>query len=171
MDATILFLSSGTLTSKLVKWATGGPVSHVAIGGFVLEGVPLCLHADLGGVRFIPRSVLLNQCELLSEWYVCAGDIETRMPVIINELGYPYDFTGFFGFGWSVLGRWLKLRWNNPWQNPHAFMCSELVLGMSKEIPEWQGLDPASTSPSDILRVCQNAAATHSLSFKQVGSK
>jgi hypothetical protein len=157
MNATILFLTSNTITSRLVKWATGGPVSHVAIGGFMLENVPLCLHADIGGVRFVPRDVLLGQCELLGEYGVLPDDVSSHIPGLIKDLGSPYDFTGLLGFGWYEIGRWLKLRWNNPWRNPHAFICTELVLGMSDDVPEWKKLDPATTSPTDLLRICQTS--------------
>jgi hypothetical protein len=156
---TLMFFTSDTLISRVIKFFTKGTVTHVAIGGFEIAGIKLCLHSDIKGVRFATRDSLTSNMTLVSEWNILADDVEEQLPTIIKKIGSSYDFGGVFGIGIVQILKWINIKAKNPFHDTNSYFCSELVLGLSKKVPEWNGLDPVETTPEDLLDICKRSSS------------
>ena len=68
-------------------------------------------------------------------------------------LGEWYDFTCLFGTIFPILGRWLKAKWKNPFNNSRALFCSEAVTKVPQvsKYPRSEFLVPENTTPQDLL--------------------
>jgi hypothetical protein len=140
-------------------------VSHVAIGGLELNGVPVVLHASVGGVQVTPRSSFLYSHTLVSEY--AFQNVEVDVPGAIVALGERYDYVGLFGYVVVAVGRWFGKKLKNPFASPHATVCSEFVFALDRDksrLPEWSSLVPSSTEPQDLVEI----ARLHSEHFERV---
>jgi hypothetical protein len=79
--------------------------------------------------------------------------IETGMTKMVSHLGDVYDYKGLIGMAWVEIGRWLKRKWKNPWNDSKALFCSELVTQVliDSEYPGSSGMDPTSMDPQMLL--------------------
>jgi hypothetical protein len=50
------------------------------------------------------------------------------LKLLLDNSGTAYDYTGLFGAAFPTIGRWFKKKWSNPWNNPKAVFCSELIV-------------------------------------------
>jgi hypothetical protein len=158
----LLFVAADTFVSRAIRFITRSRVSHVAIGGFALESMPVVIHADLGGVQVTPRARFLTKNALVAEYDILPP---VNLSAALERLGERYDFAGLAGYlpvlFWRRLGRAIK----NPLAAHNATVCSELVLALddARAVPEWIDLDPETATPQDLLARCSQGA-----SFRQV---
>lgn len=158
---TILFSTSRGWLPWLIRLLTRSAVSHCGIGVTWL-GVPVVIHADVGGVLVVPRIRWLESNTLVEEVVApCGGDgvalVEERLGRAVSMLHLPYDYVGLLGHLPVVFARWLRLRWRNPWQSPRRLVCSELVLRVCSECDVFSELDPEDATPSDVLAAIRKA--------------
>ncbi len=154
---TLVFVTTGNPLSRLIRWITGSKASHCAIGGLHLEGVPVVLHASLGGVQLTPRERFYAEHRAVAEYEMLAPVSVTRA---VEALGDHYDYVGLAGYLPVLLWRWLGRKMKNPFAGAKASVCSELLLALDSAgvVPEWAGLDPETTTPEDLLRLCAGSS-------------
>jgi len=150
----LVFTASNDLLSRSIRWFTNGRASHVAIGA-QLCGVPVLIHATVGGVLVSPRAKWLRGRKLVAEYAFTNGS-GVDVAGAVKRLGERYDYVGLFGFVPILVARWFGVRIRNPFASPRAVVCSELVLRADKynNVKEWRGMDPERTSPADLLEAC-----------------
>lgn len=146
---TVIFTTSSSPLSWLIRWATGSKVSHVGIGT-TLHGVPVVIHADVGGVQVATRAKFLQHQSIYAEFSPIDEPVDLRMSAAVLSIGEGYDYFGLFGLAVVVLAwRWLRLRLRNFAASPRAVVCSELVTRAL-------GLPNAdATSPQVLLETCE----------------
>jgi hypothetical protein len=157
---TLVFLTTDKILSRLIRKLTHSAASHVALG-LSVQGVPVLLQADVGGVQITPREKFMRHHQIVSEWAFTV-DIEPALSRGVREIGERYDYVGLFGYLAVVLGRLFHRRIRNPLASRKAVVCSEFVVGLDPEghaVPEWKGLDPEETLPADLLVICEQSAA------------
>jgi hypothetical protein len=158
--ATIVFMTSEHWLSRVIRSATRSAVSHVGIG-LELVGVPVILHASIGGVMVELRSKLMPGVKLVAECSMPVSGMEIERAV--RSIGQRYDYVGLVGFIPVMLARWFGKRVKNPLASPSALVCSELVaraLGKA-----WDGKiegyeRPDDVTPEDLLRLCRAWSAS-----------
>lgn len=153
---TLLFLTSRSWVSAVIRWVTGSEASHVAIG-MDLHGVPILMHADVGGAQVSLRSKVLQGHSVVAE-YDCLTIPATHIVGSVACLGERYDYVGFFGYAVVIAARHLGRRVKNPLASPRAMVCSEFVLSLDTRgeyVPPWSVLDPERTTPEDLLAICR----------------
>jgi hypothetical protein len=161
---TLVFTTTGSWVSAIIRWFTGGIASHVAIGTD-LHGVPVLLHADVGGVQLSHRGRFFGDfgSNAVVAEYRFVGDVaEARLARAVAHLGDRYDYAGLFGYAPVMVARWLGKKIRNPLASPRAMVCSEFVLLLDVGgdlVPAWQGLDPERTTPEDLLAICKESVA------------
>jgi hypothetical protein len=152
---TVLFMTSDSWVSKLIRWFTKGRVSHVAIGMEVM-GAPMVLHATVGGVQMWTRARATGG-EILVAEYKIIPDITGGVKAGFEHLGDKYDYVGLFGYIFVMIGRLIKQKWKNPLASSHAWVCSEFVAHCDSEnkLPEWHKYADSGTDPEDLLDACE----------------
>lgn len=114
-------------------------------------GREMVLEATLEGVRIIPFEVFKKQ-NIIIKIYIPRKNLKQGLAKAGELLGERYDFIGLFGMLWVLFGHWLRKKWRNPWDNPHALFCSEFVA----QTLQWSGYpnteywDPSAMSPQDL---------------------
>lgn len=121
-----------------------------------MHGIPVVIEDTAGGVRIYPRARWENGKHLIRE-YGFIPDMDTGLHYSIQRVGDAYDYVGIVGMIWVMFGRWLRKKWSNPFAKPRAAWCSEFIVRMDIDhvIPEWMGLDPETTTPQDLDRLCR----------------
>ena len=110
---TLLFSSSNTIASRLIRAATWSRWSHVGI-----------VHADASVVESVPRYGV-GQAPKVDA--ICGadqyalGDIPCRDPdaiieAALSQVGKPYDYSALLG-----------LTFHRDWQEDDRWFCSELI--------------------------------------------
>jgi hypothetical protein len=122
--------------SRLIRWALGEPVSHVAVefdSGLVIHstwsGVELTWHTTFRSDHCIPYVLEMGP-----------GTDEPRIleTLLTIYLGQSYDYRAFIYFGWRalllrVLG--IPLPSRNIWNENRKFLCTELAAAcLGREI-------------------------------------
>lgn len=137
--------------SWLILLVTGSPASHAWwLVDDPIFGTRMVQEAHTGGFRLI-------SFEAFSKSNVIVGLATPRYPVDLKGtaqwMGYSYDMLGVFGMLWVMLGRWLKKKWENPFQSTSALFCSESVVRVLHLVgyPGVEDLVPESTTPQDLL--------------------
>jgi len=149
-------MTSRSWLSAVIRWVTGGNASHVAIG-LDLNGVPVFLHADMGGVHLSLRSKVMQGHSLVAE-YRCMTIPDGHVVGAVAHLGERYDYVGLFGYALVLAARHIGKRVKNPFASPRAMVCSEFVLSLDRAgefVPPWAFLDPEQTTPEDLLGICR----------------
>jgi len=79
--------------------------------------------------------------------------LDEGVRVATDWLGGGYDYTGLIGAFFVQIGKWLKMKWRNPFDTTHAMFCSESVVFVLKaaKYPGSADLVPSATSPQDLL--------------------
>lgn len=150
-----------SLMSRLIRWWTRSEASHVAIG-VEMFGVQLLLHATKGGVKFEPRAKYLRGNKVVREVRFRHPEA-LELDAAVRMLGTKYDYLSLLGYALLIpLWRHLKVWIKNPFASPSAVVCSEFVLALDPDLPEWKGLDPERTTAQDLL------SRITSLSFEDV---
>lgn len=160
---TIALFSSKMILSRIIQWVLKSPVSHSAIG-FEKDGRQYFLHAAWGGIQITPREKVLSNHTLVAEFEV-AANLDDELVLAEKRIGEPYDTVGLFGYILVLLAKNFGLGIHNPLASKSAAVCSEFIveLDVNKEIPEFQGLDPETVTPRDLLDICSSGK-----SFKKI---
>lgn len=152
----LCFTTSNGFLSRIIRRVTRSETSHVAFSTS-LHGVPVLVHAALGGVQITPRARWLKQNRLVAEFDV-KPDLSMGLAEAVRRVGDRYDYRGLLGhlavlFAW----RWLHRRIQNPFASPVQYVCSELVIrsAVSGKIPEWAHIDPERITPGMLLDLCR----------------
>jgi hypothetical protein len=151
---TLVFTRSRSWLSRLIRWATRGQVSHVAIGT-ELAGVPVVVEADALGVVVTLRTRFAARSEIVAEYKVIDGMLTVGGAV--DEIGHAYDYSGLFGMAVVTVARYFGRKIRNPFQSPRAFFCSELVFAIDplRTVVPWRSMRPDTTSPQDLYDACR----------------
>ena len=163
MEIRIIFSTSSSWLSKLIRWVTRSKVSHASIC-VIAQGLPiLVLQSTVGGVQAMSRTRWNRGNRVIKEF-------RSKIPVSLEHacrlLGERYDYVGLIGYIPVLLGRWLGKKVKNPLASPRALVCAEFVLHLSQgQIPEWKGLDPEGTTPEDLLEVCDKGASFEAIAL------
>ena len=152
---TIVFSTSGGVLSWLIRKFQRSDISHCAIGT-QMHGVAVVIEDTAGGVRIYPRARWEQGKKVVRE-YAFVPDMESGLHAAIQRVGDKYDYIGLVGMLWVMLGRWLRKKWRNPLARADSAWCSEFVVRMDPDhkIPEWDGLDPETTTPKDLDQLCR----------------
>lgn len=145
---TIVFFRGRGIVPRIIALATRSSVSHVGIGARFF-GLPVVIHATVGGVQVTPRA---RMPEPTREFLVPIERMG-RLSLALRELGTKYDYVGLLGFAFVLLGRWARLKVQNPLASPRAVVCSELVSYVA--LDDIEAADE--TTPEDLLEHCQRS--------------
>lgn len=155
MSTRVGFSTSKKLISRLIRWFSDSVVSHAWLLYFDVDfGKDMVLESTLEGVRIIPFEAFKKHNIVKDEWlFQPRVDLALGFQKAGEELGSKYDFRGLFGMALVVVGRWLKKRWKNPWQNPRSMFCSEFVASILKwsHCPGTDYWDVSTITPDDLL--------------------
>lgn len=107
----ILFTKNERFLSRLIRWRSGSPASHVA-----LEFAPnLILQSEWNsGVALLTKDQLLKDNQLVASFRVPPVDIQP----ILKNVGKDYDRLAFLS---------LALFPESPRNKPDSFICTEMV--------------------------------------------
>jgi hypothetical protein len=145
----LVFTQSPALVSRLIRRATGQEVSHVALRG-CFEGLPVYLHADIGGVQIVTEKAFYAQRTLR---YAFACQTPISVGLATSCIGERYDYVGLLWGLLRLILLWLGHSWHRPLQSPHVVVCSEFIARLG--ITSFAALNPEDTTPGDLLRICQ----------------
>jgi hypothetical protein len=116
----ILLRRNEKIGSRIIRWATGEPASHVGVS---FDGA-MVYHSDQGGCRAEPIEDF------------CRGSVyhieEIPEPRFARwrareKIGTKYDTLGVIGFGIFLILRKFGIKSRIPLMNPRWFYCSEYV--------------------------------------------
>jgi hypothetical protein len=149
------FSTTPKILSRFIRWVTKSRVSHSFII-FDWLGKRWVLESGFSGVVIVPWEKFQRDniiVKVIAPGFVYNMDLLPAM----EELGEKYDYGGLFGTAWVLIGRWLKMKWKNPFNDSKAMFCSELVTKILQKAghPAVQGLDPATTTPEDLLELLE----------------
>ena len=153
----IVFSTGDSLLSRIIRWVTRSRVSHVGIKT-TLHGVPIVMHAALGGVQVTPWSRYIRENRIVYRKEFPNPLQESNIRRATEAIGEKYDCIGLPGFLWVELCERFKIRAKNPLAVANAVVCSEYILSFDPKgeiIPEWKGLDPEGTTPEDLLVISE----------------
>lgn len=150
----IVFTQSPKLFSRLIRWVTDSPVSHVFLE-FSVWGQDCVIESTVGGTRIVlaekAKHDVLNEFTLLD---VPEDTITNLMPY----LGGHYDYKGMWILGWFyILKRWFNIKKRSFSYNTEATKCSELVAIYLKSLNKYTevgGWEPEYITPLDIYNFC-----------------
>ena len=161
---TVGFSTSSGLVSRLVRWVTRSKASHSWIC-LEVYGLSVIVHASLGGVRMLPRDRFEHGNTIVGEYRV-KPDVSEGVNHTLSFLGEKYDYLGLFGFlKVELWKRWFHKKVRNPWASAKSLVCSELIVHLAHagKIPEWEGFDPESVTPAELMAECERR-----LSFEKI---
>lgn len=152
----IVFTASDRWLSRVIRWLSGGRVSHCFIqhpsqvwgGEWATEATwPIVLQRPAEKAR---------HC-IFAE-YACQFDATPALQKIRKEVGKWYSFDGFFLMGWWLLIKKIfKTRIRHPFHSTKGDICSELLVKFFRSaiLPGADKLDPDYTTPEGVLRYCE----------------
>ena len=115
----LLYVTSNSLPSRIIRGIDGGPASHVGIESPLRPGTVIDATFLHGGVRTWPASVWadLDEHRLVREIDVPLPSEAAALKWAFDQVGKPYD--------WSALAGMAILR---DWQDDRRWYCSELAI-------------------------------------------
>jgi len=144
------FSTTNKIISRIIRWVTHSEVSHTFLAYQAFNRIWV-LEAGFLGVSIVPldKFKAKNNIVLMVPVRELSPD---DLGAAMDQLGTAYDFGGLLGAIFPVIGHWFKRKWKNPWNNPKAMFCSELVVYslQSAKFPGTEALVPADTSPQDL---------------------
>jgi hypothetical protein len=149
---TVGFSTTNKFMSRVIRWATGGRVSHAWISFYdKCLGTRFVLQAETWGYELRTWSRWNAENILVAE-FKPVGDLSGAMLWSLKSLGLRYDWTSAFFAGirrW--LGRWVRGKFSSPGR----LMCAEAVIRFLSHggVGAVSSLDPETTSPARLLRV------------------
>jgi hypothetical protein len=142
------FSTSDAWISKVIRWWTRAPVSHVfLIYHSNCLGQDMVLDVAFSGFRVLPLELFSRQNTVL---HIIEPEVDLTpgMRVVARWLGKPYDWRAFVAFN-----RWFKAFRANPSENPKSIICTEAVIHALR-ISGYPGaacLGPKTTTPAELL--------------------
>lgn len=121
-----LFTRSPLWGSRLIRWGTNAPVSHVAI---YYPGDEVVLHSTHLGVHAIHLKEFLTQAQIV--YRVTWNDYLLPWPTLLLRFNTKgYDYRGLLFLAFSILftkitGKKSKIL--NRWGQADAYMCTEFA--------------------------------------------
>ena len=157
---TIGLFSHDNIFGQLIKFFTGSPFTHAAIG-FEENSKQYWLHAVGSGVQICDRGY---QSGLVAEFQVLPP-VDNEVELAKKKVGEPYSKLTILGFLIMILAKKFGIGIDNPFYEKSAVVCSEFVVESDTQhlIPEFNGLDPADIAPADLFNICANGK-----SFKRI---
>jgi hypothetical protein len=161
--SSILFLTTNSLISKVIRFFTRSKISHTAIC-FEINNEKFVLESLIDGVVLRPRSQALQNQYLIAEYEILAN-LDNELNQACKRVGEPYDKLSLFGFLIMMALHLIGVNIHNPLSFMSGTVCSEFIISCdtNHEIPEFIGLDPASVTPADLYNICSLGA-----SFKKI---
>jgi len=152
---TLLFSTSRSPVSRIIRWLTQSTVSHVAVlyRDEALD-MQVVLEASTHGYTLTAYEVWLRRNRLVRS-ITADADLLAGLRKVAHEMGEEYDYGGLFGMVFVLLGRRLKRTWHNPLQSNRALFCSEAVVKILQAGGCQRARDvvPETTSPEDLLQL------------------
>jgi hypothetical protein len=119
----IIFTKNNSLGSKLIRWVTGEPVSHVALWfpkiGFIYHST--AAH----GTAFTPDKKFFRTSTVIYSTFIKLENLS----FISDTYGKPYDFFALLYLGFKIVLK--RLGWGdvgeNVWNSSGMFICTELI--------------------------------------------
>ncbi len=142
----------GGLVSRIIMFFTGAQASHVWMMYWDSElHRDMVLDADGKEIRCITWDRFSNMNHIV-EIYIPKYPIDSGLPVAADELGDGYYFYGLFGMLVVEIGRFLKKKWNNPFQSSRHVFCSKwtMITMQAAGYVGAENFDPGNTDPWQI---------------------
>lgn len=168
----LLFTSSSGVVSGMIRWFTGGKMSHVGV-----QFEPNCvLSAEGKGVVEQPFDAFLKGRRLMASYCATAeGEKYLDIQVARLHVGNKYASNEIPGLAWvEVCRRWFGRTIRNPVHDPDRDVCSELALVLDQQglVPEFEGLGVEfggskreATSPMALLERLRKGGPTFTKEF------
>jgi len=154
-DVRLVFTASRTWFGRLIRWLTGGKVSHVFLEyDSTLWGGRWVAEATVGGVRKVPAYKVRHN--IVYEYRV-QMDPNVACNAIAKFFGNAYDYAGILIFGWCIIAwRWLKLKARRPHRSTKSQVCAELIARwmIAYGVSGTDGWDPDKITPQGIADKC-----------------
>lgn len=159
----ILFLTTNSLISKVIRFFTKSKISHTAVC-FNLNNEKFILESLIDGVVLRPRNQALQNQNLIAEFEIIP-DLNNEFQEATKRIGEPYDKLSLLGFFIMILFHIVGIKIHNPLSFMSGTVCSEFIISCdtNHEIPEFNNLNPDSITPEDLYKICLNGK-----SFKQI---
>jgi hypothetical protein len=164
--ARVVFTTSRSWYSAIIRWAQGSSASHVMLQ-FDVFGQDLFMHASVGGIQFSPRERFLKSNRVVSEFEIQGEVPRERIAQMIDHLNDSYDYVGLVGFAVTI--GWRKITGRNTHNllaSHTAMVCSEFVARLDPNgelIGSFAGLEPEITTPETLRLACVAATVTGQL--------
>lgn len=155
-QVTVGFSTQRGPVAALVRWLTRSKANHCWMS-LDLKGLPIIVEAAVGGVKIVDRARWSRSNKVVGE-FVPLNDVDEGVYEMFSHVGKSYDYSAFFGFIPVIIAsRWFKKKIKNPLASPQELICSEFLtlLRTGGGIPEWDHLDPETTTPEDLLKICK----------------
>ena len=140
--------------SRLIRYCTGSKASHAwLLVEDTFFGLEMVMEATETGFRLVPYANFKAEGNDIVAVLEPPYSLDLGVHEAARWLGRRYDFAGLLGSFFVILGRWLRRKWRNPLASPRAMFCSEAVVEVlqAAKYPDSSALDPASTTPQDLL--------------------
>jgi hypothetical protein len=153
LNVTIGFSTTNRLMSRLIRWVTGGKVSHTWIA---LDIEPLgqrfVMQAEWHGYELRPISRWRRENIWVAEFTPLGAPLELPVRRRARSLGCRYDvIAAFFSGIWTwlkSLGVAVRIR-----STPRRLMCAEAVIRTLQDAgyKSVEGMGPELTTPAELL--------------------
>lgn len=127
----IVFVKADKIGSKLIRWGTGEPASHV---GIIFDTVDLAYHSYATGIREETKEHFTDFYDIVAEVKITATpDQEKQLQKAFKEFipdGNTYDWPALLYFGYrAALHKFLNRPYPvlNSWQEHNGFLCTEIT--------------------------------------------
>jgi hypothetical protein len=140
--------------SRFIRWVTRSKTSHAWML-FDLYGIPMVYEATFEGARFITFEHFQRNNVIVKTILLDYDDFAFKP--LLKTLGTPYDFGGLIGEGVVQLGQKTGHFWRNPFNDPQALFCSEIIVIWLQGLghPAVKGLIPEDVSPQELLSLLE----------------
>lgn len=177
----ILFVRSGKIGSKLIRWGTSEPVSHVAVE---FESSKFIYHSYISGIRPIEKPLFKEHYEVVCQIdlhidYIDDEKMLRAFCAMLPEKQF-YDYGALFYFAWrAALHKFFRVPYPryNHWQDGEGFLCTEITYVLGEVIAEQLGImllpenhDIAMTSPWNLYELLKRKIKANGLSFSATSS-
>lgn len=156
------FSTTNKLLSRIIRFFSRAKASHAWLlyMDVSLNNREMVMQAELNGVVIVPYDYFKTRNKIVAV-IDPQIDMQPGLDAMTNALGMWYDVGGLIGSAWVLIGRWMKRKWSNPFDNPHALFCSEaIVLALqAARYPNAASLIPSSATPQDLLDFLQEGGA------------
>lgn len=156
MNITFHFTASNSIVSRLIRWFSEQPYSHVAleINWTELDG-PVVVESTWPNTRPQALEVWKKHSNVVRT--INTGwDFAPAVPVLRQHLAAGYGIPELLGMIWVFALRHFTHKWvKDPIDDPNAEFCSELAAAVLKaaKYPGSEKIPALSASPGDIADI------------------